>query len=50
MVKCKILWYNKKPQDVEDSVNQWLGEHPNIEIKAVAVQPNWTYTIFYEEK
>jgi len=51
MVKCKILVYTKKMQDVEDSMNEWLSEHPNIEIKAITatMQPNWTYTIFYEE-
>ena len=50
MVKCKILWVNKKPQEVEDVVNEWLAQHPKIEIKSVAIQPNWAFAIFYEEK
>jgi hypothetical protein len=50
MVKCKILFYNKKPSEVEDLVNDWLSEHPNIEIKAATMQPNFAFAIFYEEK
>jgi hypothetical protein len=50
VTKCKILWINKKPPQVEDAINDWLSEHPNIEVKSVALQPNWAFAIFYEER
>ena len=49
-MKCKILWVNKKVNEVEDAINAWLAEHPKIDIKAVSMQPNWAFAIFYEEK
>ena len=49
MMKCKTLFFNKKPNEVEDLVNEWLGEHPNIEIKAATMQPNFAFANFYEE-
>ena len=50
MLKCKILWINKKVNQVENEINNWLMENQNIEIKAVSMQPNWAFAIFYEEK
>lgn len=50
MLKCKILWVNKKPKNVEVVVNEWLAEHQNIDIKHVVLQPNWAFAIFYDEK
>lgn len=48
-LKCKILWIDKKPDQVEKDINAWLSQHPNIKIDAVSQQPNFCYTIFYNE-
>ncbi|MFX0099104.1 MAG: hypothetical protein ACFFCS_05940 [Candidatus Hodarchaeota archaeon] len=50
VTRCKILWINKKVPQVEEAVNAWLADNPNIEVKAVSMQPNWAFAIFYEEK
>jgi len=50
LVKCKIIFISISPQEIEDIVKEWLGEHPNIDVKAVSMQPNWAFAIFYEEK
>ncbi len=49
-MKCAVLWVREKPADVEAVVNEWLALHPRIDIKAVSQQPQFCYTIFYEEK
>ncbi len=49
MMKAKVLWINKKPEQVEVELNNWLSQHPKISIKAVSQQPIFCYTIFYEE-
>ncbi len=48
-MKCAVLWVEGKPPNVEARLNEWLTQHPRIDIKAVSQQPN-IYTIFYEEK
>jgi hypothetical protein len=49
-MKCAVVWIKEKVDKVESELNSWLASHPNIDIKAVTVQPNFCYTIFYEEK
>jgi hypothetical protein len=49
-MKCAVLWIREKPNDVESALNEWLAQHPKIDIKAVSQQPQFCYTIFYEEK
>ena len=50
MIKCKVLWINKKPAIVEEKINDWLAEHPGIKkIHAMTQQPNFCYSILYEE-
>jgi hypothetical protein len=49
-MKCAIVWINAKVDKVEAEMNNWLAMHPNIEIKCVSQQPNFCYTIFYEDK
>jgi len=49
MLKSAVLWINKKPKKVEEALNEWLAQHPNIRIQFVSQQPNFCYTIFYEE-
>jgi hypothetical protein len=49
-MKCEVVWIREKPEKVETILNEWLANHPKIEIKAVSQQPNFCYTIFYEEK
>lgn len=48
-MKCKVLWINKKPDQVEVEMNIWLSQHPKIKIHAVSQQPSFCYTIFYDE-
>jgi len=38
-MKCKVIWINKKPQQVEDEMNAWLAAHSNIKIKFITQQP-----------
>lgn len=47
-MKCKIVWINKKVQQAEDELNEWLANNSNIEIKFITQQPNWAFAIFYE--
>jgi len=49
-MKCAIIYFNVKVDKVEGELNNWLAAHPNIDIKHVTMQPNFCYTIFYEEK
>ncbi len=49
-MKCAILWIREKPEHVEQIMNDWLAQHPRIDIKAVSQQPSFCYTIFYEER
>jgi hypothetical protein len=50
MVNVHVFVEND-PQLLEDNINEWLDEHPNINIKAVTQSGERmvNYTILYEE-
>ena len=48
MLKCRCLYIPKKYQKIEEVLNEWLAQHPNIRIQYITQAGN-LYTFFYEE-